>query len=145
MDSKDQIKLTGFVNIKVIDSKGNVKDERNVKNLVVTAGKNYLASWLAAASQSTYFMKYIAVGTGTTAPSASDTALQNEVARAAGSVSSSSNTWTNQATITATGAITEAGIFSASSGGTMLSRVTFSPVNLSAGDSIVINWSITFN
>jgi hypothetical protein len=32
---------------------------------VVTVGKTYLATWLAAASQAGKFMSYIALGTGT--------------------------------------------------------------------------------
>ena len=144
---KEKIKLKGRVKIIAKDKNGKVKDKREIDNLIVAVGKDYLASWLATDPQSGTFMKYIAIGTGTTAPTSSDTALQAETDRAAGTLSSSGNSWKNTATITlsASAAITEAGLFSASTGGTMFSRVTFSAVNLSAGESITIEWTVTFN
>ena len=42
-----------------------------------------------------------------------------------------------------TGAVTEAGIFNAGSGGTMLCRTTFPAVNKASGDSIAITWVVT--
>lgn len=43
------------------------------------------------------------------------------------------------------GSIKEAGIFSASSGGTMLCRTVFLPVNKEHGDSITITWVVTIS
>jgi hypothetical protein len=146
---EEQVKLTGRVNYKLFDESGALKDERDVNNVVVTVGKNYLAAWLIAATQSGYFMQYLALGTGTNAASASDTALQTELStRVAGTLSSSTNVWQNQGTFGAgvnTGAITEAGIFSASSAGTMLARQTFSVINKAAGDSLQVTWQVTLS
>jgi len=116
------------------------------KNLVVQVGKNFLAS--AVISNSTSPFNAMAIGTGTTAASLSDTTLQTESARAAftsSSVSTNvvslSNTY---AAGTGTGAITEAGLFNNStSGGTMLSRVVFSAINKGSADTLTINWTIT--
>jgi hypothetical protein len=44
---------------------------------------------------------------------------------------------------TGTGAITEAGIFNASTAGTMLCRTTFPVVNKQAGDTIAVTWVVT--
>ena len=44
-----------------------------------------------------------------------------------------------------TGAITEAGLFDAASGGDMLARTVFSVVNKGASDSITITWTITIS
>jgi hypothetical protein len=44
---------------------------------------------------------------------------------------------------TGTGAIVEAGLFNASSGGDMLCRTTFAVVNKGANDSITITWTVT--
>lgn len=147
MDEK--LKLTGRVNYKLFDANGNLKDERDVNNVVVTVGKNFLAAWIAAASQAGYFMQYLALGTGTNAASAADTTLQTELAtRVAGSLSSSTNVWQNQGTFgpgVDTGAITEAGIFSASSVGTMLARQVFPVINKAAGDSLQVTWQITLS
>jgi len=42
-----------------------------------------------------------------------------------------------------TGSITEAGIFNASSSGTLLCRTVFSVVNKGASDSMTITWTVT--
>jgi hypothetical protein len=44
---------------------------------------------------------------------------------------------------TATGAVVEAGIFNASSGGTMLCRTVFPVINKNAGDSLAVTWVVT--
>jgi hypothetical protein len=44
---------------------------------------------------------------------------------------------------TGTGAITEAGIFNASSAGTLLCRTVFSVINKGALDTLVITWKVT--
>lgn len=138
----------GSIELKVIGSDGKVKCVLQKDNLIVTVGKSFLAAWLAAVSQSTSFMPYTAVGTGTASPSVGDTTLQTELARLANTPSSSLNVLQLSATFgpgVATGVITEAGLFSAASLGTMFSRVVFSPVTVAAGDSLVINWSVTFS
>lgn len=146
---QDQLKVTGHINFKLFDANGLLKDERDIKNVVVTVGKNYLATWLTAATQADYFMRYIALGTGTNAANASDTTLQTELSsRVAGTLTPSSNVWQNVASFgpgVDTGAITESGIFSASSGGTMFARQTFAVINKGAGDSLQVTWQITFS
>lgn len=146
---EEQIKLTGHIRLKLFDAQGNLKAVRGVDNVVVTVGKNYLALWLTQATQSSYFMGYLALGTGTNAASASDTALQTELStRVAGTLSSSTNVWQSQATFgpgVDTGAITEAGIFSASTSGTMFARQVFAVVNKAAGDSLQLTWQVTFS
>lgn len=146
---QEKLTLTGAFVVELHDENGALKDRRDVKNVVVTAGKNFMATWLAAASQASPFMNYLAVGTGTTAATTSDTTLETELAtRVAGTLSSSTNVWQNSAVFGAgvdTGAITEAGIFSASSGGTMLARQTFAVINKGANDSLTITWQITIS
>lgn len=146
---EEMLKLTGKVNYKLFDANGDLKDERDINNVVVTVGKNYLALWLTQATQADYFMRYLALGTGTNAASAADTTLQTELAtRVAGTLSSSTNVWQSQGTFgpgVDTGAITEAGIFSASSAGTMLARQVFPVINKAAGDSLQVTWQITLS
>jgi len=137
----DLINLVGEVEILLNDE---VVLEK--KNLIVQVGKNFLANAIIGSSTSPFTA--IAIGTGTTAASTSDTTLGIEATRAAftsSSVSTNvvslSNTY---AAGTATGAITEAGIFNNStSGGTMLSRVVFSAINKGAADTLAINWTVT--
>jgi len=44
-----------------------------------------------------------------------------------------------------TGAVSEAGIFNASSAGDMLARTVFSTINKAAADTLGITWTITVN
>ena len=148
MDIKkqDELLATGQVLIQVLDSEGNVKEERKVKNLVVTTGKTYIAARMQGTSVPTV-MGYMAIGTNTTTPAVANTALGTEAGRVAlASFTSSGAQVTATATFpagTGTGAITEAGIFNANSGGTMLCRTTFPVVNKAAGDSIAVTWVVT--
>ena len=118
---------------------------REVDNLVVTAGKGFVASRMAGTSANV--MSHMAIGTGTSAAGASDTALGSEAARTAltsTNVSGAVVTYVDTfAAGTGTGAITEAAILNASSGGTMLCRTVFSVVNKGASDSMTITWTVT--
>ena len=136
----DNLILKGRLNIAL-----NGKTVQEVDNLVVTVGKNFVASRMAAASAGV--MSHMAIGSGTTNPAASDTALQTELGRVSlTSGASSTNTVVYIATFaagTGTGAVTEAGILNASSGGTLLCRTEFSVVNKGSADSMTITWTIT--
>jgi len=122
--------------------------EREYKNLIVNAGKAGAASRLISNTNNPF--TYIAIGTGTTAPTASDTALQNEVQRgAADTVTQMTTSVTNDTaklvktfTFTSSQAITESGIFNASSGGTMLARQTFAGIGVDNSVSLQIEWRI---
>jgi len=152
-EMKDTLKLTGSVNVKLIGPDGIVKQEHTDHNLVVTVGKSYLATWLAAAPQSGTFMPYVALGTLQTGPSSGDTALGAEsvvggYSRVSGTLSSASNVWTNTATFApgnGTDAIKEAGLFSASTSGTMFAHQTFNVYNKGAADTMIIVWSVTLS
>lgn len=137
----DSLALTGALVIKVNEE---VVQETN--NLVVTAGKNWVADRMANANT---VMTHMAIGTGTTAAAAGDTTLETESDRNTLSTSGgtvSGNTITYEATWAAgdgTGAITEAGLFDAATGGDMLARTVFAVVNKTDLDSMTITWTIT--
>jgi hypothetical protein len=109
---KDGLKLTGKLSIAI-----NNKIVREVPNLVVTDGKEYVASRMKDTTADA--MSHMAIGTGSTAAAASNAALGAE----AGRVSLASTTVTANevayvatfAAGTGTGAITEAGILNAAS------------------------------
>jgi hypothetical protein len=148
MHIENNIKATGAFTITVVDKDGNIVAERDVKNVVVTAGKTFLATWLAAASQALPFMNYIGIGTGTTGALAADTALETEIARKIAALSSTTNVWQSTTTFGAgegTGTISEAAILSQASGGTMLARQTFAGVPKGATDLLIVTWSVTFS
>lgn len=139
------VKATGSLKITVTNKEGKVIEEREIDNLVVTTGKNYIASRMVGTSSTV--MSHMALGTDNTSPAAGDTALGSEAGRVAMSAfTASTNIVTATATFpagTATGALTEAGILNASSSGDLLCRTTFSVVNKAAGDSVAITWTIT--
>ena len=151
MNTQEQIdntfNVTGTVNIKLYDEHGNLKDERNTHNLVVTAGKVYIAGRMQGTSVPTV-MGNMAIGTSTATPAVGQTQLTTEAGRVA--LASFTNGGTAAVTATATfpagtgtGAITEAGIFNAGTGGTMLCRTTFPVVNKASGDTIAVTWVVT--
>lgn len=145
----DLMKVTGHIDLKLYDENGQLKDQREVKNLVVTVGKTYLANWLTAATQSTYFMQYVGLGMGTNPAAIGDVDLQNPLStRVAGVLTNASNVWQNVANFgpgVDTGAVTEAGLFSAASSGTLFARQVFSVINKAAGDTLAITWQITLS
>jgi hypothetical protein len=145
LQNQDMLKMKGELQVVVRDELGAVKQEFTVPNLVVTAGKNYIASRIVTGS--TTVMSHMAIGTGNATPAVANTTLGTEAGRVAlASFSASGNAVTATATFpagTGTGAITEAGILNASSSGTMLCRTTFPVVNKAAGDSIAITWVVT--
>ena len=145
LQNQDTLKMKGELQVVVRDDSGAVKQQFTVPNLVVTAGKNYIASRIVGAASNV--MTHMAIGTSTTTPAVANTTLGTEAGRVAlASFTASSNQVTATATFpagTGTGAITEAGIFNATPAGTMLCRTTFPVVNKAAGDSIAITWVVT--
>lgn len=136
----DGLKLKGKLAIAL---NGEVVQE--VDNLVVTAGKGYVASRMKDASATA--MSHMAIGSGSTAAAAGNTALGSELGRVSLSSTSVSNaivTYTATfAAGTGTGAVTEAALLNASSSGTMLCRTVFSVVNKGSADSMTITWTVT--
>lgn len=141
---QETVKATGNLQIKLYGPDGKLKHEQNVKNLVVTTGKGFIAGRMVGTPT---VMSHMAIGSGTVDPAAGDTALGNELGRV---------TLTSSAAVGAvvtyiasfgagvgTGAVTEAGIFNAGTAGTMLCRTEFAVVNKGADDSLSITWTVT--
>ena len=136
----DQLKMKGKLQIRLND-----EVVQEVDNIVVTAGKGYVASRMKDATATA--MSHMAIGSGSTAAAASDTALGNQLGRVAltsTTVSAAVGTYVASFPAgTGTGAVTEAGILNAASGGTMLCRTVFSVVNKGASDSMTVTWTVT--
>lgn len=149
--NKENIKLTGHINIKHIRD-GKVIGERDIKNLITTVGKALLAGRLNG-SGSPAAATYLALGIGTTAAAAGDTALESEIvdsglARAAATVALATTTTTNDTatltyTWTASGskAVTEVGALNTGASGTLLGRRVFSAVNVISTDQLQVTYS----
>ena len=106
----ENIKATGELKIVLRDKDGNIKYEKNEKNLVVSVGKEFIASRMIGTADNV--MSHMAVGTNNTTPASGHTALLGEIGRAA---LVSSTTLNNVVTYSAmfaagvgTGALTEA-------------------------------------
>jgi|TARA_R110002124_G_scaffold79258_3_gene210840 hypothetical protein len=136
----ETLKLTGRVTVLLND-----EVVQEIDNLVVTDGKGYVASRMKDATATV--MSHMSVGTGSTAAAASDSALGAEAGRVAltsTSVTGAAVTYSASFPAgTGTGALTEAAILNASSGGTMLCRTVFSVVNKQSADAMTIQWQVS--
>ena len=124
----------------------NGKVERQIDNLVVDIGKEWVAGMMANVGG---WMTHMAVGTSTSVASAGQVALVAEIDRNAlqtaggtpvGATVQYSATWSDG---DGEGALTEAGLFDNSSGGNMLARTVFDVINKGSGDVMTIVWTIT--
>jgi hypothetical protein len=142
--------------------------------IITTAGKNALAAWLAASSQSSAFSKFLGIGTSSTAAAVGDTALGGGTGnpitevmfatgsnRGTGTASSASNVYQVTATSTAgqinggtTATIAEAGMFSVvgiqtvagTPNGTMYDRTVLgSTAVITSADTLQLTFQITFS
>ena len=141
----EQLKMKGHLQIEL-----NGELVRDIDNLVVTAGKTFVASsMLKTTSNSPAAMTHMGVGTSTQDPAGTDTALISQVGSRKAFTTAADSTDAVVTYICAfaagegTGALTEAGIFNAASSGTMLCRTEFSVVNKGASDSMTITWTVT--
>ena len=135
--ANDKVKLKGEITFRVYRN-GKLRLERKVKNTIVNVGKAQVAGLINGVVTTPF--TYIAIGTGTTAASASDTGLENETHREAATTSRETTSVTND---TAVLQVTFSGY--AASGGNMLCRRTFSAINVDwdAGDALQVTWKIT--
>lgn len=147
MKTNDSVKATGQVSIDIFGPNGELKEKAYIPNLVVAVGRAYIASRMK--DDTATAMSHMAVGTGAVAADAADTTLGTEANR---QLLSSTVVADNVVTYTAnyiagqgTGALTEAGIFNASSAGTMLCRTVFDVINKAADDSMTITWTVTLS
>ena len=146
---KDNIKTKGTLTLVLTDENGNVK-QQDEHNLVVSAGLAYIASRMKDATATA--MSHMAVGSGSVAAAAGNTALGSELGRV--TLTSTTIVTTSVANDavqyvatfaagTGTGAVTEAGILNAVSAGTMLCRTVFAVINKGALDTLTITWKVT--
>ncbi len=145
---ENKLSVEGRLSVVLLDAQGKVKQSQDIPNLVVNSGLAFIASRMKDTTDAA--MSHMAVGSGSTAAAAGNTALGSQIGSR---VSLTSTTVTANAVAyvatfsagTGTGAITEAGIFNASTSGTMLCRTVFDVVNKGADDTLQITWTITLN
>lgn len=157
---KDVLEVQGALSFVLTDTEtGLVRQELYVPNLVVTTGKSFIASRMVGTASAV--MSHMGIGTSSTAEVAGDTTLGTELTVGAGytnysraaliTSSATNNVVTYSANFAANnpsaptgGAVLrEAGIFNASTAGTMLCRTTFPTVTKLPADALTITWTIT--
>jgi len=151
MNTNEKLKLSGRLSIVLKDKAGAVKEQRDLENLVVNSGLAYIISRMVGTAKAT--MTHMAVGSGATAAAANDTTLGSQLGSRKALDSTTISGSNNEKVIyvatfdpgEGTGAITEAGVFNASTSGDMLCRTVFSVINKAADDTMVITWTITLS
>jgi len=145
----DSLKIIGNLKIEKRDKDNKIVETRTIPNLVVNAGKAYVASRLVS-NPTANVPNSMALGSNATTPIPTHTTLLAELGRVKDANFSnviSSNTITFSGVFgggVATGSCTEAGIFNnPNAGGTMLCRTVFSAITKGASDSITVTWNIT--
>lgn len=149
MDNQE-LKLKGTLMLELRDVNGVVKESRRKDNIITTVGFDLIMDALGKSASRPAVISHIAVGTGSTAVASSQTTLVSELNRQAATYSHTAGTPSFTMTATyaagvATGAITEAGVFNASSAGIMLDRVVFSVINKGADDSLTATFQFTLS
>jgi hypothetical protein len=136
--------------IENLNVKGSVRILKNGKevlykpNLIVNGGLNLIAKRLY--DNTAGKPAYLGIGTGTTAATKLDTTLETALGDRQETFYNNNE---NKTVINATfgveyvGSITEAGLFTELTGGTMLSRTTFSAISKTDEDVLVVEWTYT--
>ena len=153
---QEATQLKGFIKIDHFDNQGNLIETVETPNALMNLGFKEVAGLFCSDQSGSYTaFDYIAVGTGTTAATATDTTLateetQNGLTRAAGTgtlvtvnVTDDTAQFLKSFSVTGSVAVTESGVLNASSAGILLCRQTFSAINVANGDTLQITWKVT--
>lgn len=147
-------KESAFINCSMIgelyDKDGNLKQTVEKHNLILDDGFDFICAAIAKTTGRPNALSHIAVGTNSTAASASDSGLKGELVRSAATYTHTAGTkfFTMVATFAAgvgTGALTETGLCNASSGGVTMDRVVFPVVNKQATDTFKVTFQFVLS
>ena len=145
----ESMQLHGAMTLIILRANGDTETIHK-DNLIVNVGFDFIADAIGKSASRPSVMGYIALGTGTTAAAATQSALVTEIDRNAATYAHTAGTKTFTFTADflagdATGAITEAGVFNAASDGIMFDRVVFPVVNKGADDSLTAVFTFTMS
>jgi len=156
MNISETIDMKGRLTIQRRDRSYNMLDEITINNSIVLTGRDLVAKLFI--KEKIDPISHIAVGTGSTAVNPEkDEALETPLFRKAiAPVDPTQNLTTTsdgrkKVTVTAeldfneaNGALTEAGLFNAASGGVMYNRVVFPAINKTSDFKLTLLWDIVF-
>lgn len=150
---QDVIMMRGFLEIILGDLEGNIVERREVNNTIVTAGRRWVLQQIASSEHVTaQSISYMAIGTGTTAPATSDTALSSETSRKAIGTFTTTNLTSNPpswraevswATNEGNTTLGEVALINSSASGTVLGRATFSTINKTTSNTLTISYTVS--
>ena len=148
MENQD-LALKGTLILNKFNKDGILVESRRKDNIIVNGGFDYICNSIGLASPPSA-MGYVAIGTSSTAAVATQTSLVSELIRGEAVYSHTAGTKVMSFTTTfeagvGTGAITEAGVFNASSAGVMLDRVVFSVINKGVDDTLTSTFQFTLS
>ena len=159
----DGMKTMGHVALVVYGPDGAIKAYRQTDNLVVSNGDNATVNQMFGVSRTTTgtvgTFKAVAVGTGTSGPFTTDTALGTQVGHKVIATTSIATATRGNVVLTANFAagkitnssnqnISEAGIFDNSAANpnsnstNMFARQTFSSISIGSSDTLQITWTV---
>jgi len=123
------------------------------ENTVVTGGRRWVFEAIYSGGAGTaQVLSHMGIGTSTTAPATSDTALGSEATRKAiGTFTTTNLTSTvpnmdfivSFATNEGNTTLGEAGIFNSSSGGTMFNRATFATIDKTTSNTLSLTYTVS--
>jgi len=150
---QERIQMRGHLEILLNDFQGREIAKRSINNVVVTAGRRWVLQQIASSVMSTaQSIGYLAIGTSTTAPATSDSALGNESTRNAVGTFTTSNLTSNPpswraevsfATNEGNTTLGEAGMFNSSAAGTMFNRATFATLNKTTSNTLTVRFTVS--
>lgn len=143
--------LKGWLEFKVLDKNGRVKQQGEIKNIITNVGLAAAAGLLNG--QVTNFFDYVELGTDATAAAATQTALLAAITTGGGdrklatasrvttTVTNDTARWVATWTFSAGFTIREVGIFDAASAGNMLNRQVVN-ITVVSTDVLQITWNV---
>jgi hypothetical protein len=146
----ESLNATGVVTAVLRDANNNIKMEQVTRNMVVTAGLNFIAGRLNNSAPPTP-MSHMAIGSSSTAAALTDTTLGTEIgsggrvslATTGGVISGKTITFSASFGTSIVADVKEAGVFNAGTAGTMLCRTVFPTIPMLSGDTLTISWTVT--
>ena len=150
----DVIQMRGCIELALRNAfTGEIIQKQTINNVIVTAGRRWVLQQINSQDIATaQSIGYMGVGTGTTAPATSDSALGSETTRKAIGTFTTSNLTSNPpswlavmslATNEGNTTLGEVALFNSSSAGTVLGRATFTTVNKTTSNTLTLSYTVS--
>lgn len=149
---QDFIRLRGSLRIHLFDLDGKIVHEQNIENTVVTVGRVWILKQLESVHNGTLTISALAIGSDTTAPATSQSALGGEITRHTIATFDTTNltanppSWQAQvsfATNEGNTTLAEGGLFNSSASGTMIARATFASFVKATSNTLAISYTLS--